>query len=99
MDGDAREALATIRDCVRRDRVRIRPHFTERMHERGLYWADVVMVIDDPSGIRENGFDDAGRAKWIVAGATHDGLRVEIVAALDRDARGKLTVFLTMFYV
>ncbi len=99
MDDEARQALATIRDCVRRDRVRIKPHFTERMHERGLYWADVIAVIDEPAGIRENGCDDAGRAKWIVAGSAYDGLNVEIVVALDRDARGKLTVFLTMFYV
>ncbi|MBI5864074.1 MAG: DUF4258 domain-containing protein [Planctomycetes bacterium] len=98
MKANARRALATIRECVELDRVRLRPHFVERMHQRGLFWTDVAAVLDAPADVRDDGTDDFGRPKWIVAGESADRLAVEIVVALDRDDKGRLTIFLTMFY-
>lgn len=98
MNPKARRALATIRACVHESRYRVLRHFAERMDCRGFFWGDVLGVIDDPSGVRFDGLDRFGRPKWIIAGDTTDGLMVELVCALDRDDRGRVVVFITVYW-
>ena len=97
MDVAARKALALIRRCVARGRYRLLPHFTERMDERGLFWPDVLAVLDRPGGVRDDGRDRYGRPKWIIVGETPDGVALELVCAIDADERGRLTVFITIY--
>ena len=61
MGADTRKALSTIRRCIAADRVRLLPHFTERMGARGMTWPDVLAVFDAPADVRHGGADDWGR--------------------------------------
>lgn len=95
----AREALGMIRQAVQAGRCRVLAHFVHRMDLRGLFWADILAVIDSARTVREDGTDRFARAKWRLGGRTTDGLDVEIVFALDRDERGNLVVFITAYWV
>lgn len=98
MDADARTALSTIRRCIAAGRIRLLDHFTRRMDVRGLVWADVLALIDDPADVRGDGADDWGRPRWIIAGPGADGGRVGLVCVIGRDKAGAVTVFVTMFW-
>lgn len=98
MDAQARRVLSVIRRCIAKDRVRLTEHFRVRLTERGVLWADVLAMIDAPSGLRADGTDDNGRARWIVRGAATDGTSMGVVCAIGRDAGGALTVFVTAFW-
>jgi len=67
------------------------------MDERGLFWPDVLAVLDTPDAVRSGGRDRFGRAKWMISGTAVDGLSIEIVCVLDRDERGNVTVFITIY--
>ncbi len=97
MDAEARKALRTIRRCVAAGRYRLLPHFTERMDKRGLFWPDVLAVLDEPADVRDGGADRFDRPKWIVGGKTSDGLTVEIVCVLDVDENGDIALFITAY--
>ena len=97
MNAQARHALRTIQQCIAHDRYRMLRHCIERMDARGLFWADILAAIDEPAEVQGDGHDDYGRPRWIISGATGDGLAVEIVAVIDEDEAGKLTVFITIY--
>jgi hypothetical protein len=97
MDATARKALNSIRTCVAAGRYQVLTHFAQRMDERGLFWPDVLVVLDEPFDVRDGGAEQWGRPKWIVTGESAGGERVELVCVLDRDERGNLTVFITMY--
>jgi len=97
MDAPARKALSVIRRCVARGRYLLLSHFTERMDERGLFWPDVLAVLDEPTGVRPGGSEWWGRPKWLIAGRSASGDVLEIVCVLDKDERGNVTVFITMY--
>lgn len=97
MDADARDALAVIRECVAAERYEAGVHFRKRMAERGLLWADVLTVLEDPADVRDDGLDRFDRPKWIVAGHGADGNLLEVVCALDEDEHGHMTVFITIY--
>lgn len=98
MNADARQALAAIRRCIVRDRIRLTLHFRVRLAERGVLWADVLTLFEAPTDVAGDGVDDAGRARWIVSGAAADGTAMQLVCAIGRDAGGELTVFITAFW-
>jgi hypothetical protein len=98
MDGPARRALATIRRCIAADRVRLMRHFRVRLAGRGLLWPDVLTVVDAPTGARSDGFDNEGRARWIITGTAADGTPMGMVCAIGRDDAGDLTVFITAYW-
>lgn len=97
MDVAARKALALIRRCVACGRYLLLLHFTERMDERGLFWPDVLAVLDAPKGVRSGGLDRWERPKWLISGTTADELPMEVVCVLDEDERGNVTVFITVY--
>lgn len=98
MKADAQCALATIRRCLAAERFRLSEHFTKRMDDRGLMWADVLSVFDDPARADADGYDHAARSRWIIRGPSTDRTAVGIVCAIGRDGRGELTVFITLFW-
>lgn len=98
MDNKAREVLSVIRECLAADRFIMLPHFTQRMDERGLVWADVLAVLDDPDVVRDVGCDRFDRPKWLVSGRAADGASVEIVCVLDADELGNVTVFISLYW-
>lgn len=98
MNAPARRALATIRRCIARDRVRLTAHFRVRLTERGVLWADVLALFDAPTSAEADGADDHGRARWIVRGDSADGTAMGVVCAIGRDAKGELTVLVTAFW-
>lgn len=97
MSRKADEALEVIRGCVGLGRYTLAVHFSERMDHRGMFWADVLAIIDDPTEVRPGGPERFGRPKWILAGVAADGLAVEMVCVLDQDERGDWTVFVTIY--
>lgn len=97
MDRRASRALLTIRACVSAGRYRVLRHFVERMDRRGLVWADVLAVLDEPGAVRDGGRDRFDRPKWLVSGTAADGEPIEFVAAMDVDECGRVTVFITLY--
>ena len=97
MNAKARTAWHTIRGCVNAKRYMVTTYFVERMHQRGFFWPDVLSVLDEPTGVHDDGRDEWDRPKWIVAGKGVDELPVELVCALDSDDRGRVTVFITIY--
>ena len=97
MDSNSRRALRTIRRCVKSGQYRLLVHFTQRMDERGLVWADILAVLDRPEDVRDGGPERFGRPQWIVSGKAANELPIEMVCVLDEDERGKLTVFITIY--
>jgi hypothetical protein len=97
MDRRTSRALLNIRASVAAGRFRLGVHFRERLAERGLLWSDVLAVLDDPADVLDDGADRYERPKWRLAGDAADGLPIEFVCALDRDARGIVTVFITLY--
>lgn len=97
MDAKVRGALSKIRRCMTAGRYRLSIHFTQRMDERRLFWADVLVVLDDPTDVRSDGPDRWGRPKWIIAGESASGDDLELVCVLDQDERGNLIVFITLY--
>jgi len=97
MDAKARGALTKIRRCMAAKRYRLSMHFTQRMDERCLFWADVLVMLDDPTDVRSDGLDRWGRPKWIIAGQSASGDDLELVCVLDQDERGNLIVFITIY--
>ena len=98
MNAAARSAVAAIRESLAAGSYRLTPHFRQRLAERGLLWADVLCVFDAPTSVRPGGAEEFGRPKWIAAGKAADGLAMEIVCVLDRDAHGRWTVFITAYF-
>jgi hypothetical protein len=98
MHADARKALSVIRRCIASDRVRVLDHFTGRMDVRGLVWADVLALIDDPADVRGDGEDNWGRPRWIIAGRGAGEDAAGLVCVIGRDKSGDVTVFVTMFW-
>jgi hypothetical protein len=98
MNRKAQTALADIRRSVAAGRWRMLVHFAQRMDERGLFWPDVLAVLDSPAAVEDEGADDFGRPKWKLAGRATDALELEIVCVLDTDAEGRVTVFITLYW-
>ena len=98
MDTHARTALSTIRRCIAAGRFVLSRHFTRRLDQRGAVWPDVLAAFDDPRSVRADGFDDWGRARWIVSGDAADGTPLGVVCLIDRDDSGVLTVFVTIYW-
>lgn len=98
MNKAARDALSAIGRCLEADRIRLTLHFRVRLAERGVLWPDVLTVFDKPDMAKADGFDDAGRARWIVGGKAADGEAIKLVCAVGRDDAGELTVFITAFW-
>jgi len=94
----AKHALQTIQRCIDADRVAMTRHFRVRLVERGLLWVDVIGALHEPVSVKGDGFDDAGRSRWIVQGPAATGQRVGVVCAIGRDNTGDLAVFITAFW-
>jgi pentatricopeptide repeat protein len=97
MRHEAGRALMVIRACVAAGRYVALRHFLRRMDQRGLFWPDVLAVIDSPTGVRFDGRDDFDRPKWIISGTAADGVSIELVCVLDTDEAGDVTVFITVY--
>lgn len=67
------------------------------MAERGLFWPDVLTVLDAPRAVRGDGDDEIARPKWLVEGMAVDGRSVEIVCAIGIDEHGHTSVFITLY--
>jgi hypothetical protein len=98
MDSVARQALVTIRRCIRTDHVRLTIHFRTRLAERAVLWADLHTLFDAPFSAEPDAWDDEGRSRWIVRGEAADGSELGVVCAIGRDADGEITVFVTAFW-
>jgi hypothetical protein len=80
---EERRTLAIVRDCIEADRFAVSRHFMERMHERALFWPDVLAVIDDPDEVHSDAMDDYNRPKWRIIGAAAGIADIEIVCAIE----------------
>jgi hypothetical protein len=98
MDRESKKALATIRRCLDRRRYRVLQHFTRRMDKRGLFWPEVLAVIESPASVRDGGLDRHDRPKWMISGAAADGLQIEVVCVIDVDEQGEAAVFITLYW-
>ncbi|HEX4055349.1 MAG TPA: DUF4258 domain-containing protein [Tepidisphaeraceae bacterium] len=96
MTAEARRAIAVIRKCIEADRYALTVHFLTRMEQRGLFWPDVVAVIDRPRSVRPQRMDEYGRPKWIIRGNLADGLDIEVVCAIETDLSE--TEFITLYW-
>lgn len=98
MTRSERLALATIQECVESDRFVVTRHFSERLDERGVFWADVIGVVFEPTSVRSGGSDDRGRDKWLLEGVIEQVGSVVLVVAIDKTPDGTLSVFFTVYW-
>lgn len=96
MTAEARRTLAVIRECLASDRYALTVHFSRRMEQRGLFWPDVLAVVDDPGEVRGQGMDEYNRPKWIIAGQAAIGDEIEIACAVEID--DGQTEFITFYW-
>lgn len=69
------------------------------MAERGLFWPDVLAVLDAPRAVRDGGDDEIGRPKWLIEGTATDGRSIEMVCAVGIDEHGHAILFITLYEV
>lgn len=82
--------------CVRENRVVIKDHFADRLAERGLFWGDVLQVLDAPDSVAQDGYDEYGRERWFVSGMVAGQWCVEILCVIETD--GPTTLFITLYW-
>lgn len=93
MDRPVDEAARFVRACVELaeegddSALDIRPHFRDRMRERGLFWADVLTILLDPQRVEDRGLDDEGRLQLWLFGTLLGGASARIVCSIDWDTR------------
>lgn len=92
------KALAIIHACLKNGRYLVKDHFLHRLDQRGLFWADVQALIDAPRRVRGDGEDQFDRPRCLISGTAPDGLQLAFLVVIDEDARGKLTVFITIYH-
>jgi hypothetical protein len=84
---DGEDALRQIRDAVAADQVEMTSHFEQRLGERGLLWADLLTLFDQPTRMEDQGLEAHGWPKWRVWGKAADGTPAAVVVALREDGR------------
>ena len=92
------EAIGTIRECVEADRVIIKDHCAQRLAERGLFWGDLLCLLDSPTRVRKDGEDEFGRERWFVRGRLGEDYAAEVLCVIDIDMDGPMTVFVTVYW-
>jgi len=93
----AADALELIRRCVDDDELLvITGHFYLRMEQRGLFWTDVLAVIEEPDAMRTDGHDEHRRERWFITATAPDELPVELLCAID--STDPLTVLVTIYW-
>ena len=94
----SQEAIRIIRKCVSEDRYIPLRHFIERLDERGVFWSDILAILDHPKSVKDAGLDEYDRPRWLVAGKTTDLLSLEMVVVIDQDDDGNYVVMITIYY-
>jgi len=84
---DAEDALRQLRDAVAADQVEMTAYFEQRLGERGLLWADLLTLFDQPARMEDQGPEVHGWPKWRVWGKAADGTPAGVVVALREDGR------------
>jgi hypothetical protein len=87
MDREAQDALEKVREAVAADRVEATRHFEQQVGARGLVWADMLTILDQPSRMEDQGVEDHGWPKWRIWGQAADGTPAAVVVAIRADDR------------
>ena len=95
---EAAAAIQIIRQCFDTDRFAVKPHFLQRMDERGLFWPDIQAVVDKPTEVKPDGQDDYGRPRWFVAGNATGDLHLKLLCVFDTDEEGNRVVLITIYW-
>jgi hypothetical protein len=90
-------ALDLIRQCVDEGRIVVKDHFTERLAERGLFWGDVLALLHSPATVWNDGLDEFGRERWLIAGRIAPRWSAEILCTIQQD--GPVTIFITLYWI
>jgi hypothetical protein len=85
MDEAAQNVLDKIQAAVAADHVEMTSHFEQQLGIRGMLWADLLTVIDQPSRMEDQGLDLHGWPKWRVWGTAADDSPAAVVVALRDD--------------
>ena len=98
MEADTRRALTTIQRCIHDGRFRVLPHFLMRMDERGVFWPDILGVIDSPTGFRPDGLDRFHRDRWALSGDVEGVGEVELICVVDQNESEETTILITLYW-
>jgi hypothetical protein len=85
MDEAAEKALERIQAAVSADRVEMTSHFEQQLGIRGMLWADLLTIIDQPNRMEDQGPDVHGWPKWRIWGRAADDSPAAVVVALRDD--------------
>lgn len=92
MTEDEREALEQIRDLVDQGQYRLTLHFRQRLAQRGVFWHDIIGILEEPDRVRSDGVDDEGGERWFISGDTDEG-DAEFLVVVDALAK-----FVTIYW-
>lgn len=79
------EAVIHVQRAVEAENYLVRDHFEQRMSERGLFWADVLSVVEDVSDVRTDGTDEYDRERWFFKGMATANAEIEILCVFESD--------------
>lgn len=86
------EALEQIRNLVDQGQYRLTVHFRQRLARRGVFWHDIIGILDEPDQVRGDGVDDDGDERWFISGRTDEGA-AEFLVVVDAHAK-----FVTIYW-
>jgi hypothetical protein len=75
----------------------VRPHFYDRMNLRGMFWPDVLSIVEKPSAVRTDGVDQYGRERWYFRGMTTARAEVELLCVFENDGTDSV-IFWTIYW-
>lgn len=91
------DALTHVQHAVEAENHFVRDHFYDRMNLRGMFWPDVLAVVESPAGVRTDGADEYGRSRWFFKGMTTAQSEVELLCVFEGDGTGSVT-FWTIYW-
>jgi hypothetical protein len=92
------DALTFIQNCLNdEERYFVRDHFEMRMSMRGMFWPDILQIVEEPKGVRMDGIDKYGREHCSLNGLTTANAEIEILCVLERDPNDN-TIFWMIYW-
>lgn len=90
MNAEEQAALDKIRAAVDADHLVATTHFDRNLAKRGLFWSDLLTIIEFPIRMENQGMEDHGWPKWRIWGKAVDGSSAAVVVALQDDGHLRL---------
>lgn len=91
------EAVIRVQTAIEAENYLVRDHCEERMSLRGMFWPDILSVVENATGVRTDGADEHGRERWFFKGMTTARSEVEVLCLFENDGSDTV-IFWTIYW-